>query len=384
MRVEGFAEPRFARVRDAFAEGFAARGEVGAACCVYHGGRAVVDLWGGLADAADGRPWREDTIVPVFSATKGVTAVCLHLLIQRGALDPDAPVARYWPEFAQAGKGAIPVRWALSHRAGVPVVDAELTLGQCLAWEPVVAALARQKPVWEPGARHGYHARTFGWLAGELVRRVDGRSLGRFLRDEVAAPLGLDLWVGLPEQEEPRVARLIPPPPPGDPELRSLVDRLMAPDTLLGRVMRGPSDLFRYDEMWNSRALHAAEMPSSNGIGSARALARLYAATIGDVDGSRLLSPEALARATEVQARGRDAVLGFPTAFGLGFMLPPSLSQAARPEAFGHPGAGGSLGLADPRAGFGFGYVMNRMDMGLAGDPRAASLVEAVYASLEG
>lgn len=382
--IHGFCDPRFTRVRDAFVRSFAEHGEVGAACCVYAGAEPVVDLWAGVADASTGAPWCEDTIAMVFSSTKGVTAVCVNLLIERGAIDPDAPVARYWPEFGAAGKERIPVRWALSHRAGVPAIDAVLSLEECLAWDPVVAAIAAQRPQWEPGTRHGYHARSYGWIAGELVRRVSGRSLGCFFREEIAEPLGLDFWIGLPPEQEPRVARLIPPVPPEDPGMRALFEKFMGPSTLLGRVMTGPSNRFHYDEMWNTRPLRAAEMPSSNGIGSARALARLYAALIGEVGGRRLFSPETRNRATAEQARGTDAVLGLPTAFGLGFMLPPSVSLGARASAFGHPGAGGSLGLADPEAGFAFGYVMNRMDLGLTGDPRSQELVAAVYKSLGG
>lgn len=384
MDVHGHCEPRFRRVRDAFAKNFETHGEVGAACCVYFAGEPVVDVYAGVRDASTGEPWRDDTIAMVFSATKGVTAACVNLLVERGAIDPDAPVARFWPEFAAEGKGDIPVRFALSHQAGVPAVDAPLTLDECLAWDPVVAAVAAQKLEWEPGSRHGYHARTYGWIAGEIVRRVTGKSLGRFLRDEVAGPLGLDFWVGLPAAEEARTARLVPPARPSDPKVQALYDQFMGPGTLLGRVMTGPSNLFHYDEMWNTRALHAAEMPSSNGIGSARSLARLYGALIGEVDGIRLLARDSLARATAVQAQGTDAVLGMPTAFGLGFMRPPSLSLAAAPAAFGHPGAGGSLGIADAEKGFALGYVMNKMDMGLTGDPRARDLVAAVYESLVG
>ena len=382
LELHGFVDPHFSRVSDAFARNFADSGEVGAACCVVVRGQVVVDVHAGVADPGTGAPWRDDTIATVFSSTKGVTAVCANLLIERGAIDPDAAVARYWPEFAREGKEAIPVRWALSHRAGVPAVDAALTLDECLAWDPVVRAVAAQRPEWEPGSRHGYHARTYGWIAGEIVRRVTGKSLGRFFRDEIAMPLGIDFWIGLPESEESRVARLVPPTPPSDPKVKALYDQFMGPGTLLGRVMTGPSNLFHYDEMWNTRALHAAEMPSSNGIGSARALARLYAALIGEIEGTRLLAPGTVARATEEQSRGVDGVLGMTTAFGLGFMLPPSLCLAASPAAFGHPGAGGSLGIADPEAGFALGYVMNRMDLGLAGDPRAGALVAAVYESL--
>ncbi len=380
--VHGEAAPRFGRVRDAFADNFARHGEVGAACCVYHRGTMAVDLWAGMADRERDRPWTRETAALVFSVTKGITAACVLRLVERGVLGLRTPVAAYWPEFGAAGKEAIPLAWVLSHRAGVPVVDAPLTLDQVLAWEPVVAATAAQTPVWEPGTRHGYHFRTYGWILGEVVRRVTGKTLGKFFADEIAAPLGLEFWIGLPESEEARVAALVPAPPLPAGDARDLLDRLMAPDTLLARAMTGPSNLFHYDEMWNRRALHAAEMPSSNGIATARALARVYAALAGEVDGIRLLAPGTIRAAREVRSDGPDAVLMLPTRFGTGFMVPPTLSPAARDGAFGHPGAGGSLGLADPEAEIGFGYVMNQMQLGLTGDPRSARLLDAVYASL--
>jgi CubicO group peptidase (beta-lactamase class C family) len=382
VEIHGTVAPRFARVRDAFADNLGHHGDVGAACAVYQDGRLVVDLWGGLADPGTGRPWAEDTLGLVFSTTKGMTAVCAHRLAERGALDLDAPIARYWPAFAAAGKERITVRAALSHRAGLAAVDGDLTLDEVLAWDPVVAAIAAQAPNWEPGTRHGYHARSYGWIAGEIARRITGKTLGRIFADEVARPLGLDFWIGLPEVEEPRVARILPAPPPADPAMREFLALAMGPTTLLGRVLGGPSQLFAYDDMWNRRALHAAEMPSSNGIGSARAIARMYAAVVGEVDGVRLLRPETLAAACAVQSDGEDVVLRLPTRFGTGFMLPPTLCPFAPSTAFGHPGAGGSLGFGDPAARIGFGYVMNQMKLGMLGDLRAARLAEAVYASL--
>jgi len=381
MQVHGTVAPGFERVRDTFVRTFTRYGDVGAACCVDRGGTRVVDLWGGLADRDAQRPWEADTPVITFSATKGVTAICAHLLAERGLLDLDAPVARYWPEFAAAGKGTLPVRWLLSHRAGLAEIIADLTLDEALAWTPVVEALARQAPVWEPGTQHGYHMRSYGWLVGEVVRRITGRTVGRFFADEIAAPLGLDFWIGLPEAIEPRVATLYPPPPL-DPEAAEMMARFMGPDTLTGRVATGPSNRFHYDDMWNRRALRAAELPSSNGIGTARALARLYAACVGEVDGIRVLRPETVAAACVEQSDGPDAVLIFPTRFGTGFMLPPTLSLAAQPSAFGHPGAGGSLAMGDRDAGIGFAYVMNQMRFGVTGDPRAQALLAAVYESL--
>jgi CubicO group peptidase (beta-lactamase class C family) len=387
LRLGGHVAPGWEPVRDALARNLTSYGDIGAAACVYRDGRPVVDLWGGLADAnpTGPRAWAEDTVGLVFSSTKGVTAICAHLLVQQGLLDLDAPVAHYWPEFASAGKAAIPVRWVMSHRAGLPAVTAKLTLDEVFAWEPVVEAIAAQAPLWEPGTAHGYHARTYGWIMGEIVRRITGKSLGRFLADTVAAPLGLDFWVGLPDDQERRTARLYPPVPDPNPNVQAAIEAFMGPDTLLGQVLSGPSGLFAYNDMWNTRPLHACEMPSSNGIGSARSLARLYASTIGPVDGVRLLDEATVRAACQIQSDGPDEVLTTPTRFGLGFMLPPTLGialEASAPRAFGHPGAGGSLGFADPDAGIGFAYVMNQMQLGLTGDRRSTDLVEAVYGCL--
>jgi len=380
--VHGLVEPGYGAVADAMVRSFERSGEVGAACCVYRDGSPVVDIHAGLADPSTARPWTRDTLALVFSCTKGVTAICANVLVERGELDPDAPVARYWPEFAANGKEGVLVRHVLSHAAGLPVIEGDFTLDEALAWDPVVEQLARQRPRWAPGTRAGYHVRSFGWLTGEIVRRVTGRTLGRFVADELAGPLGLELWIGLPESEEPRVARMIPPREPEDPDVRALMDELLAPGTLMGDALSGPSGLFHYDEMWNRRALHASELPSSNGITTARSLARLYAATVTDVDGTRVLAPDTVARARAVEADGPDAVLAFPMRYGLGFALGPSLPPACGPAAFGHPGAGGSLGCADPDARIGFAYVMNAMVVGAPVDPRANRLVRATYDSL--
>jgi CubicO group peptidase (beta-lactamase class C family) len=382
VQVDGLVEPGYGGIADALARGFERSGEVGAACCVYRDGRPVVDAWAGQADATTGRAWARDTIALVFSCTKGITAICANLLIERGALDPDAPVADYWPEFATNGKEGVLVRHVLSHRAGLPVVEGDFTLDTALAWDPVVEQLARQRPRWEPGTQAGYHVRSYGWMTGELVRRVTGGTLGRFLAEEVVGPLDAEVWVGLPESEEPRVARLIPPPEPDDPDVRALMDAVLAPGTLMGDAMSGPSNLFHYDEMWNTRRLHEVELPSSNGIMSARGLARVYGATVADVDGVRVLQPDTVERARTVEADGPDAVIGFPMRYGLGFGLGPSLPPACGPGAFGHSGAGGSLGFADAAEGIGFGYVMNAMQLGAAVDPRQQRLVRAVYAAL--
>lgn len=378
VEVHGTCEGGFAGVADAFAENFADHDEVGAAVCVYHHGRPVVDLWGGRADRESGRPWEQDTLQLVFSTTKGIAAACVHLLGERGVLDLDAPVARYWPEFAAQGKGEIPLRWVLSHEAGMAAVTGEVTMDDVLGWDGVVAAIAAQAPIWEPGTAHGYHARSYGWIVGEVVRRVTGRSLGRFFAEEIAGPFGLDFFIGLPPGELGRVARVYPPAI--DPAMREVMDAFMGSDTLLGQVISGPSGLFGYDDMWNRPEVLAAEMPSSNGIGTARAIARFYAALVGEVDGRRLLSARTVERATEVAVSGPDRVIGLPMSFGLGFMTPPPAGPAG---SFGHAGAGGSLGVADPVDTWALGYVMNQMNLGVTGDARCAGLVDAVVASVD-
>jgi CubicO group peptidase (beta-lactamase class C family) len=369
-------EPSWGPVADVFRANFE-HGEVGAACCVYQDGRPVVDCWAGLADRAAARPWARDTIVIVFSCTKGVTALAANQLVEAGRLDPDSPVAAYWPEFAANGKAGITVRMVLSHRAGLAAVDGDLTLADVAAWDPVVAAIAAQAPNWEPGSAHGYHSRSFGWIVGELIRRVTGRMPGDYLAREVVEPLGLDFFLGLPESEDGRVATLYPAP-----EARAL-DELAAADpaALFARVMTGPSNLLHYDEQWNTRLLRGAQLPSSNGHSDARSLARLYAACLAPVDGVRLLSDEALDRATAVESSGKDVVLGQPLAFGLGFALPPTLGPAASPRSFGHAGAGGSLAYADRDLDLAFGYVMNQMRLGMPeGDQRAMRLSAAAAA----
>jgi CubicO group peptidase (beta-lactamase class C family) len=340
---------------------------------VYHRGRQVAELWGGVCDPQTGASWQATTLATYFSCTKGMTATLAHRLIERGALDPDRPVAHYWPEFAASGKAAITVRMVLAHRAGLVDIPGRFTLAEVLAAAPVVAALAAQRPDWAPGTRHGYHIRSFGWLVGELVRRQSGVSAGAAWRQEIAGPLGIDAWIGLPAPAHPRCARLIPPPR-GEP---TLADRF-GPDSLPGRAFSGPSGLFRYDDMWRSADVLSAEIPSSGGVGNAAALACMYAACIGTVGGVRLLSDVTIAAAAEPQSAGPDAVLGVDTAFGLGYMVGASLPPQCGPRAFGHPGAGGSLAFADPDAGIGFGYVTNRMLPGDR-DQRAANLVAAAY-----
>jgi len=381
MTIDGYVATEFEPVLDAFAQNFDARGEVGAAVSVYLDGQPVVDLWGGLADPTNGGRWQEDTIVLVYSATKGVTATCANLLMQRDLLDPEATVASIWPEFAANGKGEITVAQTMSHQAGLPLVEGDFTLEESLSWTPMVDALARQAPIWKPGTKHGYHMRTYGWLVGEIIRRVDPahRTPGTFWREEIADALGVDFWIGLPEDLEPRVAQLVPPKL----DLREAL-KPFGDDLLLARVFSNPGGHFNYDQMWNTRPLHAAELPSSNGIGNARGLARFYASCIGEIDGHRTLTAETVARATLERACGTDEVLMSESCFGLGYMLGRSFGAANPPDAFGHAGAGGSLAFADPDTGVSFAYVMNdlRFDAN-EGDPRSEELVRALYRVLE-
>ena len=404
--IGGYVEPGFEGVREAFARNFTDHGEVGAAVAAYVGGRKVVDLWGGDADH-DGTPYGEDTLQLVFSTTKGVTAICANLLAQRGELDIDAPVSHYWPEFAAAGKADVPVRWLLCHKVGLPYIDRDLSLDEVLAWDPAVKALADQTPIWSPGTAHGYHAVTYGWLVGEVIRRVTGRSVGAFVADELAGPLGLDLWVGLPDEQQARVAPLTNHGPGEDPaaaaraslvaeapagttagvaggnDLVSMIEQFLGPDSLLVKALGGVSGLLIQEGMFNRPEVRAAELPAANGVSNARSLAKLYAAAVGPVDDlpgvGPLLTESQIAAATTAQTSEADKVLFFETTFGLGFMLSSPFSPYGAAESFGHSGAGGSMAFADPVNGIGFGYVMNRMLQNLAGDPRTTGLVKALY-----
>jgi CubicO group peptidase (beta-lactamase class C family) len=371
--VEGFADPGFERVRDVFAENFAAGREVGARCCVYAGGVPVVDLWDGEA-IPGGAAYSDRTLQMVASATKGALAIVAHRLVERGALDLDAPVTDYWPEF---GARDVRVRWLLTHQAGLPAVHRAFTVEEIAGWDVPVAALAAETPAWPPGTRHGYHAITFGWLVGEVVRRITGRSAGTVFAEEVAGPLGLDLHIGLPESEHGRVAPLIPAPPAAEPDALTL--RLLDPGSLTHWAFIMPSGLFG---LLNDPDLWVAELPAGNGMGTAHALARMYAAVIGEVDGVRLLDPDTVAAAAAEQVRGADDILGFESAFGLGFQRPSPFRPMAGGACFGHYGLGGSVGFADPERGFTFGYTANRMAPGTPADERTVPLIGAVVASL--
>ncbi len=384
--IEGECGSRFERVRQAFSENFEQRGEIGAAVAITLDGRPVVDLWGGHFDQAKTKPWSRDTIANVFSTTKGLTAMCAHRLVDQGKLDLDAPVAGYWPEFAQAGKKNLPVSYLLSHRAGLPAVRKPLAPETLYDWDAMCAALAEQEPWWEPGTKHGYHAMTYGWLVGEVVRRVAGKTLGAYFRDEIAGPLGLDCHIGLDPKHFARVSDLQPAPPPAPGEPNLFAEAVNHPESLIAKVLANPPNMLAPGTV-NTPQWRKAEIPAANAHTTARHLARVYGAVSrgGEVDGVRVLTPVSIERAHTEQARGPDAVLGVSTRIALGFMMSqalPGASMGPNPHTFGHPGAGGSLGFADPTAKIGFGYVMNQMGTTLMIDPRAGALIDALYASL--
>jgi CubicO group peptidase (beta-lactamase class C family) len=382
--IDGTCDSALRLVRDAFAENFDRNAEVGAAVAVTIDGKPVVDLWAGYADAAHTRPWARDTIVNVASTTKGLTAMCAHRLVDHGLLDLDAPVALYWPEFAAAGKAPIPVRFLLSHQAGLPAIELPLPKEAIYDWDRMTRALAAQAPWWDPGTQHGYHVFTFGWLIGEVVRRTSGKSLGTYWRDEIGEPLGIDCHIGLSADNDARVAEFIAIPPLSLGELDLEEELIKHAEPMVQKAYSNPVQTVA--DM-NMAAWRRAEIPAANAHTNARALARVYGALAsgGEVDGVRVLSPESIERARTEQASGPDPVLfGRPTRFGLGFALPIEGSgfRAPRAGAFGHPGAGGSIGFADPEAHIGFGYVMNQMQAGMPPDERALRLIGAVYAAL--
>jgi CubicO group peptidase (beta-lactamase class C family) len=376
--IHGRCEPRFARVKDAFAKNFAVENEVGASFAATWNGELVVDLWGGSADRAGTRPWTRETLANVWSTTKAMNALCAHMLVDRGLLDLDAPVARYWPEFAAGGKERLPVRWILSHQAGLAGLSEPMPAEGVLDWERMTRALAAQKPLWEPGTRSGYHALTIGHLVGELLRRLDGRTLGRFFREEVAEPLGAEFWIGLPEAQEPLVAEMVPPDPP-----QPLVEPPEPgdPSYALKVALGNPAVT---QAIANTRAWRAAEIPAANGQANARGTARAMAALAcgGALDGVRLVSEKTANGALAEQCYGKDLVLG-PMRWGLGFMLvSKDLPLSPNPRTCGHGGWGGSFALADLDARVSLAYVMNRMSAGTTGDKRLGRLLRAFYGAL--
>ena len=390
--IRGSVEAGYEPVREAFERNFVENGDIGAGFCLYVDGAKVVDLTGGVRDT-DGTAYDDTTLQLVFSSTKGVTATCAHLLAQRGELDLDAPVADYWPEFSAAGKADIPVRWLLSHQAGLVDVDRAMTVEEALDWTTICDALADSPPLWEPGTGYGYHAVTYGWLVGEVVRRVAGVDFGEFVRREISEPLGLDLWVGLPDGEQHRVSPLInsgmpglpAAEPAGDadsqtdaPSLVGMLDMLLGEGNLLGRALTAPGGAFADDQVWNEARVRSAQIPAANGVTSAASLARMYAALVSEVDGVRLLDADTLERAIAPQVSGPSTVPLLDIPFALGFMTHSPLSPLLDGRSFGHYGAGGSLGFADPDRRVAGAYVMNAAQLAIAGDARTLGLLAAV------
>ncbi|GAA1245677.1 serine hydrolase domain-containing protein [Streptomyces aureus] len=383
--MNGTVATGFEAVGEAFAHNFEALGERGAAVVVHRDGHKVVDLWAGTRDVSGGAPWERGTAQIMRSATKGVAAAALLLLHQRGELDLDAPVGAYWPEFKEHGKEHVRVRDVLAHRAGVPALDRPLTPAEAADPDTGAAAVAAQAPAWEPGTDHGYHAQTYSWLTGELVRRVTGRTVGAWIAEHIAAPVGADLWVGLPDAEAHRAGLVGPVEPPAAPgglrtrPKRNVADAYTDPDSLtrraFGAIHPAPDE--------NDPAYRAAELPASNGVATAEGLSRFYASLIGEVDGgARLFTPATVEAARAEASSGADRVLVVPTRFGLGYMLHGVASPLLGPGSFGHPGRGGALGFADPESGIAFGYVTNGQQKGVTADPRAQALVRAVRSSL--
>lgn len=389
--IGGSCAGRFARVREVFERNFAERGEVGASVCVMIDGEPVVDLWGGVADRETGDQWQRNTASVVFSCTKGATALCAHVLASRGQLDLTAPVARYWPEFGQSGKEDITVGMVLTHQSGLPVISKPLAEGAFFDWDTMICALEAEKPAWEPGSRHGYHALTFGWLVGELVRRVSGRSLGEFFRDEIAGPLGLEFWIGLPEDATPPIAPMIFPEPREDEE-PSLFMTMAAtkPESVPGKIFANSGGyMLPGPTGFDSRAAHAAEIGAAGGITNARGLAGMYSPLA--CGGGDLVDQRALTRMSTTMSAGQDATLLIGSRFSAGYFR--SIDNRHRPyglrdsvllsaDAFGHPGFGGSIGFASPANRMSFGYTMTNMGPGTLLNTRGQSLVDAVYRSL--
>lgn len=379
--VKGHLDARFRPVAEAFLDGFAAGRDVGAAVSVIVDGEVVVDLWHGHTDRRRQTPWREDTLVCMFSVTKAMTTVCLLQALDRGLLELDAPVASYWPEFGCNGKDEITVRQLMCHQAGLVGFHDPVPRDILYHWDDFTSALAAEWPWWEPGSMHGYHARTFGFLLGEVLRRCTGKSVGTWFRDEVAGPLGLDFAIGLPTEDLARCAEMLPARMrPGDlqalpPAARDMMRDYSDLSTPTGAAFQNPAMGAGY---MNSAEFRQAEIPAANGHGTARAVATMY-----DRLGS-LVSAEALQAATSTQSFGPDAVLKSTTHFGLGFMLHHEEAPVGfGPASFGHAGAGGSLGFHDPAARLSYCFAMNQMEAGvISGGASAMAVAGAVQASL--
>jgi CubicO group peptidase (beta-lactamase class C family) len=385
-QVNGFVAPGFEEVRVEFERNFAERGEIGAAVAAYWRGDKVVDLWGGRRTPNGDAPWNRDTMVVVMSTTKGLAAITLAVANARGWLDYEAPVAHYWPEFAQNGKGAITVRQLLGHEAGLVLLDEKLTIEKLRDLDYMARLLARQKPAWPPGTRHGYHTMSIGLYMQELLRRADPehRSFGHFFGDEVAWPLDLDFYIGLPRDIPAERLAIVRPLS----RMRALLALRDTPPVMIRKLLR-PGSLLRRSMLlqnldMNDRGVLEIELAAGNGVGTARAIARAYS-VFADGGAELGITPETFARVTEppVVSRPMDEVIGLPSYFSLGFMRPgPEVWFGSSQRAFGAPGAGGSFAFADPDARLGYAYVMNKLDFYLTDDPREKPLRDAVYRAI--
>lgn len=375
FRINGTCSERFKPVEDAFHHNFTQGMEVGASLTVIHEGEIVLDLWGGYADSAHTRGWERDTLVNVFSTTKMITALCVLLLADRGQIDLDAPLVKYWPEFASHGKDKILIRHVLSHTAGVPGFTPRVTFEDLYDWEKIVRILEAENPWWKPGRKLGYHTLTYGFLLGEIVRRVTGKTLGQYLCEELAAPLGIDFFIGLPEEVEHRVAEVVPEQRKLSPIFLALI-KLAFPTAMkiaVNPVLEGAK--------FDSRLCHAAEIPAGNGIGNARSVAQLGSilANGGSYNGRQVLSRGMVERAVQEQVRGRDAIaFGRPSAWGLGVMLH-NKDLLLGPRSFYTSGLGGSVCVMDLERNVTLAYVMNKMAELSEGDSRSIPLVRHLW-----
>ena len=380
VKINGFCDDRFTRVKQIFAKNLKSGLDVGASFAATIDGEFVIDMWGGYADAAKTRPWEEDTIVNVYSTTKIMTVLCIHMLVDRGLLDLDAPVAKYWPEFAQAGKEELPVRYILSHTSGLPGFEKSIKFKVLYDWDRIINLLAAQKPWWEPGTKSGYHAVTHGYLLGELVRRITGKTVGTFFREEVATPLNADFHIGLPEKFDSRVGELIPP---NIAEFTKALSGMKNIDlSTTTKVLSNPP---LTAELSRTREWRGVEIPAANGHGNARSVTRITSALAcgGEVDNIRLLSSETIEKSIEEQIYGPDLVLILPVRFGLGWGLTSKeMPIGPNPRTFYWGGWGGSRAVMDLDAKLSFSFVMNKMEMGLTGDPRTLRLTRAMYKAL--
>ncbi|MDJ0922645.1 MAG: serine hydrolase domain-containing protein [Henriciella sp.] len=385
--VSGACDPKFAKLKEEFERNFAERGESGASVCLSVGGETQVDLWGGIVDPTTQEPWQADTVSIVFSCTKAATAICAHILIDRGQLDLNAYVTDYWPEFGKHGKDKTTVAMMLNHESALPALKDPVKPGGFLDWDYMISRMEDEVPFWEPGTRNGYHMVNFGWTVGELVRRVSGKSLGTFFREEVAGPTGADFWIGLPEGFDRTVAPILPYAPQPDDQPSDFMIALMTDPASIQHLS------FINNGGWNFNdpEAHKAEIGGAGGISNARGQVAMYT-PLAVNDGS-LVSPDRVAHMSSVTtATHRDATLLVPTRFGPGFMksidnrglLPVTNRQSAiiGSQAFGHVGAGGSIGFADPECGLAFSYTMTQMGNGILLNERGQALIDAAYSAL--